>query len=395
MDLRTEGTAPNAATDLPDHVLFDLVQSYLGGCLNSFGRLSQVCKKYESSLSNAMFWELKLRYRFQEAFIHPSYRKKSLPHPKDVYQATHLLEKRFVKGDFVLKLNFRGRNTVITSMRIHEKNLIVGDSAGALKILRLDTDVQRPPDIEDTHGPSLSVLSQSLSGVTCLGSSRSHVISGHMDGTCLVHDVASSSRFILPIHDGSRISSLSSVTASHILTCSTANRSICLYDVTRGENVISKRTSPDSLPNCVSVASHTAFIGHRDRSVRVLDLRSGEFVSTFRMNDWCLCVEADPSDQFLLRASDRAVKTFDFRSPLSPVDTRHANKRLISQFKSDSKFRLVSCGLDGQVVVSSLESPTTTPTPIHTSDDYVLCVDFDRTRLACGSINGKFNLFNF
>ena len=128
--------------------------------------------------------------------------------------------------------------------------------------------------------------------------------------------------------------------------------------------------------------------------MRILDFRSGDYVTILPMEDWSLCVEADSSDT-VIRASDRAVKTFDLRLPEQPIESRHNGRRLISQFKSDSKLRLVSCGLDGQVLVSSLESNHCQPSPVHSCDDYILSIDFDRTRLACGAINGKYNLFTF
>jgi WD40 repeat protein len=97
----------------------------------------------------------------------------------------------------------------------------------------------------------------------------------------------------------------------------------------------------------------------------------------------------------LFRASDKAVKTFDTRFPTMFIEERHRSSRLISRFKSDGKLRLVSCGLDGHVLVSSLEQRIELPVSLHSEDDYILAIDFDRTMLACGGINGKFSVFTF
>jgi WD40 repeat protein len=114
------------------------------------------------------------------------------------------------------------------------------------------------------------------------------------------------------------------------------------------------------------------------------------------MDDWCLCVEPDPFNTHIFRASDKAVKVFDTRNPSECIEERHSGRRLISRFKSDGKLRLVSCGLDGHVLVSSLEErKCVKPVSLHSENDYILAVDFDRTRLACGGINGKFSIFTF
>jgi WD40 repeat protein len=80
---------------------------------------------------------------------------------------------------------------------------------------------------------------------------------------------------------------------------------------------------------------------------------------------------------------------------LAPLESRHRGRRLISKFKSDGSLRMVSCGLDGEIKVSSLESLESTVTSIYSDDDYLLAVDFNRTRLICGGMNGLIEVFSF
>jgi WD40 repeat protein len=382
----------DSAVDIPDHMLFDILEEYLEGCLTTFGRVSQACKGYQHALSNPAFWTLKLFGRFEKRFLHPAFAQSVFRNPRAIYRATHILERRFTQGVFADKSNFRTRNSIITSVRIHRGMLIVGDSSGTVRCLRLP-EITDPgpesnykfPQIFEYHG---------CSGITCIAPVGSRIVSGHIDGTCVIHSIDQFKPHTLTLHGGGCVSSVSQVSDSIILSSSIADRSILLYDVGRMVPLLTKRTAPEALPHSVSAYSNVGIIGHRDKCVRILDFRSGDYVTILPMEDWSLCVEADSSDT-VIRASDRAVKTFDLRLPEQPIESRHNGRRLISQFKSDSKLRLVSCGLDGQVLVSSLESNHCQPSPVHSCDDYILSIDFDRTRLACGAINGKYNLFTF
>jgi WD40 repeat protein len=380
------------ALPLPDHILFDLIEDFMDSPLPAIGKVAQVCREYQDSLSNPIFWKLKLYDRFDSHFFHPSFTPLCQKDPKKVYKATHTLEKTFTRGLFNAKSNFRTPNSIITAIRIHKGKLVVGQSDGTVKFIELSNDGGREQEEGGGHGHS----HPNKAGVSCLAPIGSGIVSGHMDGTFMLHNPTTGDHRLHVNHEFSRVSSVSSVSDSLIVTSSTADRSIQLYDLERQISILSKRTSPDALPHSVSSRSSLGIIGHRDKKVRLLDFRAGEYIAALDMDNWCLCVEADIADH-ILRASDKAVKTFDIRSSNQPCDVRHGTKRLISQFKSDSRLRLVSCGLDGQVLVSSLEpcnSPAP-PQPVHACDDYILSVDFDRTRLACGGINGKYNLFTF
>ena len=381
----------NSALALPDHILFDVIEDFLDDALSSMGKVAQVCRDYNKALSNPSFWSLKLYDRFDSQFIHPYYNPVSRFDPRVVYQATHMLEKSFARGIFNAKSNFRTPNSIISAIRIHNGDLVVGGSDGSVKYIRI-------PDVSDFPlevGPTSCNSHPLMSGVTCLAAVGNGIVSGHTDGSLVLHSTGYFEQLPTETRDASAVSSISSFSDAKVFYSS--HRSIQIYDLEKQTFILSKRTSPEALPNSVSTRESYGIVGFRDKKVRILDFRSGVYVTSLVMNNWCLCVEAADSSDDVIRASDRAVKTFDLRNPDEPIDTRHETNRLVSQFKSDSKLRLVSCGLDGQVLVSSLEPPKSSDPPqaVHACEDYILTLDFDRTRLACGGINGKYNLFTF
>lgn len=144
-----------------------------------------------------------------------------------------------------------------------------------------------------------------------------------------------------------------------------------------------------------------------------------------------------------IRAADKAVKFWDARKPSEYVDLKHQHTKLITNFRSSavnsfsaleddannfmssprgddkaSAPRLVTASLDGMVKLSSLEkslmsdsnqasqqaspraqgfdaaAPGTEATLV-ASDDYVLCVDFDDTRLVVGGVDGNLYVYDF
>ena len=386
----TPNQSDSSALALPDHILFSVIENFVDENLSSIGTVAQVCRDYHNALSNPSFWSLKLYGRFDAEFFHPCYTSTSHIDPRSVYQATHVLEKCFTRGLFSAKSNFRTPNSIITAIRIHDGNLVVGASDGSVKYVGLPNDsAAQAADLTGTINSH-----PDMSGVTCLAPLGCDIVSGHTDGSLFVHKPTSPERLPTQLPLTSPITSIAGIGDTKVFF--STHGCIQMYDLETQTRVLTKRTSPDALPNSVSVRGSVAVIGFRDKKARIIDLRSGEYVTSIAMSNWCLCVETDSSD-YILRASDRAVKTFDLRSPSAPLDIRHGTNRLISQFKSDSKLRLVSCGLDGQVLVSSLEPSKCfeTPQSVHACEDYILTLDFDRTRLACGGINGKYNLFTF
>ena len=131
------------------------------------------------------------------------------------------------------------------------------------------------------------------------------------------------------------------------------------------------------------------------------------------------------------------MKFWDARKPSEYVDLKHQHSKLITNFRSStvnsfsalsddvsmqsprsgedkaSAPRLVTASLDGMVKLSSLEknllsdsqqaspregfdaaAPGSEATLV-ASDDYVLCVDFDDTRLVVGGVDGNLYVYDF
>jgi len=179
----------------------------------------------------------------------------------------------------------------------------------------------------------------------------------------------------------------------------------------------------------VSVAAspfgrHTFLTGSHDRTMRLWDARVGNDgaaeVASWRQQDWVTCVEFHPTSEHSVFSSDKSVHQWDLRQAgSSPVKSPHRHRKLVSRFRVDP-LRLASCSLDGCVTVSSLEepgvrrasphaSPVSSPTlgpaappkqvnkecTLRSSADYVLCIDFDATRLLAGAVDGRVDAYDF
>lgn len=173
--------------------------------------------------------------------------------------------------------------------------------------------------------------------------------------------------------------------------------------------------------------------GSHDRTVLLWDMRNppeSAMVSRWRQQDWVTCVEFHPTAQEHLLSSDKGVYLWDLRRPEGgPLSTLHRHRKLVSRFRV-GPLRLASCSLAGTVKVSSLEEPhvrvasprgsrsAESPSPgpqstspegspesshmdwgevctLRTSHDYVLCIDFDETRLLAGSVDGQVDVYDF
>lgn len=181
-----------------------------------------------------------------------------------------------------------------------------------------------------------------------------------------------------------------------------------------------------------AVCDNAVFLsGGHDKVMRLWDTRvagGGAIAAQWQQQDWVTCVMFHPKDQNLVCSSDKSVHVWDLRKPgTSALASTHKHRKLISRFRMDP-LRLASCSLDGSVMVSSLEAPqvrqasphaspqnspqlTSSPPPFNivpsffststdvstlkASKDYVLCIDFDATRLVAGSVDGHVDVFDF
>lgn len=189
---------------------------------------------------------------------------------------------------------------------------------------------------------------------------------------------------------------------------------------------------------------HLFLSGSHDRSVRLWDARlggaAGATVARWQQHDWVTCVSFHPTIEDRVLTSDKAVHHWDLRcmgaatagtgnaGAGAHLESSHRHRKLVSRFRTDP-LRLASCSLDGSVKVSSLEAPNVrvaspyasphcspvlgpTPAPVlpevlrgltdgadvctlRTSTDYVLCIDFDATRLLAGGVDGRVDVYDF
>ncbi|CBZ52287.1 conserved hypothetical protein [Neospora caninum Liverpool] len=170
--------------------------------------------------------------------------------------------------------------------------------------------------------------------------------------------------------------------------------------------------------------SGLVFTASRDRLVHVFDIRAGDqpVASCGRHHDWAMCVHVpDGSGTRIFETADRAVHTWDLRRLLGDsqqagadrgktakaLAERHRHKQLISGMRLDA-FRLVSCSLDGCVLLSSLENRE-----LGTQDDnavgqhtdfsvlrrggetqWMLGVDFAETKMATSTVDGAIQIYH-
>ncbi|ESS33134.1 WD domain, G-beta repeat-containing protein [Toxoplasma gondii GAB2-2007-GAL-DOM2] len=170
--------------------------------------------------------------------------------------------------------------------------------------------------------------------------------------------------------------------------------------------------------------SSLVFSASRDRMVHIFDFRAGEHpvASCGRHHDWAMCVQVpDGLGARVFETADRAVHSWDLRRLLgdfrqSAADRdqtakalaeRHRHKQLISGMRLDA-FRLVSCSLDGCVLLSSLENrelgtQESSCVEQHTdvsvlkrggTTQWMLGVDFAETKMATSTVDGAVQIYH-
>jgi hypothetical protein len=394
---------------IPDHLLVDLLERYLGGAITAICRTSQVCKSWNLALSDTTFWGTKLASRFGSSseLHHPHFRDRADStattfseaeiHPRDVYAATHTLEYRFSSGNFTSRDKVFNESA-ITCLTIVRDTLFASDCTGVIRRIAMDSGfpAMQVPEAQRLNESGSCVNTDSPVS-TLIPFNEKFLLSGHLDGSIRLWQDQLESPTRVVAHE-SRVTCAAQSSPGEMVSVSSKDSSLKGIDLTCSRVREIRSFEPEGAPNTVaSIDTNLIAVGCRDNTCRLIDTRTRQFSSNMSLNleDWCLCVEPCTSSPNFLRASDKSVHLFDLRNPSQPADTRHRSNRLISRFKSDSSLRLVSCGLDGEVRVSSLEKPEGTVTSLHAEDDYLLALDFDRTTLCCGGMNGKLQVFSF
>ena len=395
---------------IPDHLMVDTLGEFLNGQVGTFCIASQVCKSWNTILEDNLIWKKSLVSRFGSDERLYNYRRRGSQRKslftsqriisKETYASTHLLERRFSSGDFSSRFYDRF-DAALTDILISGDKVYIGDNKGRIHV-HVPSAVGQPNcdwETPEAVTPAEAFNSPNLTGVSCLTDQGSILLSGHADGAVSVWSAARTDETtrIAAHEDNCRINSIVAPSECFFASSSPVDMSVRITDVESKSESFMRRFAPEAAPNALDVSPFSPsviLVGCRDNSVRLVDVRSRKDSIEISMADWCLCVEWSHTNEFQIRASDKAVALFDLRAPEHPLESRHKSERLVTKFKSDSILRLVSCGLDGEVKLSSLEW-LRDPVTIQTRDDYILAVDFDRTSLCFGGINGIFQSFNF
>lgn len=370
--------------NLPDDLLIEVLVFILEYPVFTSCTASRVCRRWRDVLTDEALWERHYNGRFNR-------RKRRRSSFREEYAENHVLEASFTFGNFSARKSIQLDSTVTQVRLADDGSCIVGNNRGDVSIYRDLSTINSP-----TRSTSVPVQ-YGESPVTCLYSSVGNVYAGFKSG-CISFFSKDLECMQTVKHGSSSITSVVELGTSFVAT--SADSLTRILDKTT-LSTISIYRSPD--PCCAAALAESVYcVGGKDRRVRVYDSRCGSVPvsTTGLLADWVLCVEGDLT---ALRASDRSVQLFDFRAGLHAfVNSMHCRKRLITKFKTDPGFRLVSCGLDGDILVSSLEVQTHMPinrvsemARVYAEGDYLLSLDFDQTRIVCSGIAGNLDVLHF
>lgn len=265
------------------------------------------------------------------------------------------------------------------------------------------------------------------------------LFAGHALGRLAAWDVPSGCPIVVQPWEqahSDRISALAAFGGEMLLSAG-GDRLVKAWDLGTNRFGDARQTFAGHEAAVVSVAAspfgrETFLTGSHDRTMRLWDARQGSSseVAVWRQQDWVTCVEFHPTSPHHIFGSDKSVHQWDLRmAGSSPMTSLHRHRKLISRFRVDP-LRLASCSLDGCVKASSLEdpgvrhaSPHASPasSPVHrpapspgtpqlgaafaenmrdvctlcSSADYVLCIDFNETRLLAGAVDGRVDAYDF
>jgi len=403
------GVSFEFATGVPDEVVMSLVQQYIDSSVWSYCQMSQVCKAWLKTFSNDNQWNQEWNRRFAQR-------------PTDCDAATwrqryanaHTIERKFASGSFDFRSADPRGSTVYNLTTVGGKCLaacgdgvIAYDLAGLSRCTDVKPVVRFTVDNDDLAGAALC----------CLPTAGGGVVAGFQQGGLAYWNAGDELGVCWEAHTkGVKAVAL---LGNGILSGS-ADHGVKLWDLS-GSSPVCTAHLPDIMGGVTAISpimgtDSMAVISCR-KGARVWDFRAPggtAVVASLRTDDWCLCVEASRTDSNVVRCSDKAVHTWDLRTKTRIHEPLHRHERLIAQFKTDGGYRLVSCGLNGQVKTSSLEGVElarvmpgrgrSRSLDTHLSsgkygkllchqEDYVLTVDFDETRVVVGGLEGKVEIF--
>ena len=368
--------------DLPDDVLIEVLVFILEYPVLTSCTASKVCRRWRNALQDESLWKRHYFGRFKQ-------RKRRRSSFREEYADNHMLETSFTYGNFSARQSIQ-LNSAVTQIRLADDgSCIAGNSRGGISIYH---------DLSHIATPTKTTVISAESPVTCLYSSSGTVYVGFKNG-CLSSFSKGLDAIQTVQHGSSSITSLVELSNAFVATSADGlTRLLSKSSLTP----ISLYSSAEP-PSCSSALSETVYcVGAKDRRVRVYDTRSGSspIATSCLLADWVLCVEGGMTE---LRASDRSVQWFDLRAGLHAItSSMHCRKRMITKFKTEPGFRLVSCGLDGDILVSSLEVQTQLPVNrvsemarVSSESDYLLSLDFDQRRIVYSGIAGNLDVLHF
>eukprot|EP00392_Amoebophrya_sp_AT5.2_P000689 g690.t1 len=317
---------------------------------------------------------------------------------RDHYVALHDLERRFRKGLWDRKLKLATHPTPVCDVHLNPgtRDVCIALGSGEIVCMR-GRDV-----LSRKHAVSPAVR--------CFVAPGEVLYAGLQNGDILIGDDFS----LQKAHAGKVCGLEKCVGAgeeSLLFSCSPADDCVKLWDLNasnaRDPVMVWRHDSASTLS---VVSGVDVWTGGSDRMLNRWDARemgSGRPVQSFGpADDWVMMVEAGSGN--MVRAADKAIHLWDPRYPKSAVLSTHRHQKLITRFHSmmtrkTCAPRLVSCSLDGRVKISSLDSYNfmeaslvhSEATTLPCSNDYVLCVDFDDTKLLVGGVDGTLFEYDF
>ncbi|KAF4649474.1 hypothetical protein FOZ61_001290, partial [Perkinsus olseni] len=369
-----------------------------------------VCKRWSSVLRSDWLWKGHCEARGFHHSTESTPKTKRNCHSeghrstavwRDIYRKRHSVEKRFGRGQYVERKR-DSRSAPILDLKTFSASALAACRSGRLLVYDLSGSAEplggewwttvTKPKMELVRplrtGEPFSV--KPVAAFTCAPLSEGYVGAGYAgngDGSITVWRLGTREGVANWMgHRGGATTSICHVEGSKLASAG-SDGYCCVWDPSAAAKCVWSSPPPawegedpsmrirKQFTSVSRVDAAVIIAGRKDSSWRAYDTRVGgrhTEVAKYDMNDWCMCVEADGQGSHTVRASDKSVKIFDIRRVGSergePLQERHQSSRLLTRFCSDGRYRLVTCGLDGRVLVSSLENDSKQVSEVHSED---------------------------